>query len=90
MQRQLNIRSDEAYGIAHDIAQEQGKAVTEVVVEALREHSLKKGQAKIAALSEERFRYERILALANEASKHKKSILTSDHSEFYDENGLPI
>jgi antitoxin VapB len=89
MQRQLNIRSDEAYGIAHCLAQRKGKAVTEIVVTALKEYFDKEKITGTETFSEQNLRYERIMSLAREVSQHKKSALTSDHSDLYDENGLP-
>ena len=34
--------------------------------------------------------YEALRTLSHEAAKHKRPGATSDHSDMYDENGLPI
>lgn len=39
---------------------------------------------------ERRVGYEALRALAREAAKHKLPGATSDHSDMYDDNGLPI
>ena len=41
MPRQLNIRSDEAHRLAHLIADQTGRPVVDVVVEALRDYGSK-------------------------------------------------
>ncbi len=40
--KHLNIRSDEAYATAHDLAEQFGTTTTEVVVRALRELQFKR------------------------------------------------
>jgi hypothetical protein len=89
MPKQLNIRSDEAHRLAHVIAEQTGRPVVEVVVEALRDYG-----SKLPAVDEmtptQRATYEGLRELAREASKHKKPGATSDHSDMYDEYGLPI
>jgi hypothetical protein len=89
MPKQLNIRSDEAYEIAHRAAKENGKTVTEVVTEALR---VRHGSAKPARemppeVSAETYRV--LMDLAREGARRKKPGATSDHSDMYDEYGLP-
>ncbi len=89
MPKQLNIRSDEASGLAHEIAERLGTTVTDAVLEALREFGSKLPKAD-GMTPTQRADYEALLALANEAAKHKRPGATSDHSDFYDEHGLPV
>jgi hypothetical protein len=89
MPKQLNIRSDEAHRLAHLIANQTGRAVVDVVLEALREYGSK--LPKVDEMTPtQRATYEALRDLAREASKHKKPGATSDHSDMYDEYGLPI
>ena len=89
MSKQLNVRSDEAYRLAHAIARETGRPIADVVVTALRKHgeSLPKREGLTLVQREEA---EALMAIARRAAKHKKPGATSDHSDMYDENGLPI
>jgi antitoxin VapB len=89
MPKQLNVRSDEAYRLAHRIAEDTGRPLAEVVVTALRKHgeSLPKREGLTPA---QRAEAEALMALARRTAKHKKPGATSDHSDMYDENGLPI
>ena len=80
--RNLNIKSDEAYDIAHFIAKRRGQSLTQAVTEALqREKRAMTAEEKIA----------RGMAIAAEASQHWKEPWKSmDHGDLlYDENGLP-
>jgi antitoxin VapB len=89
MARQLNIRSDEAYRIAHRVAKQRRKTVTEVVTEALREQH---GPADVPreVTPEEAAETIRILRrLSRQGGKRKKPGANSDHSDLYDEFGLP-
>jgi hypothetical protein len=88
MSRQLSVRSEEAYRLAHAIAEETDKPVVQVVVDALREYgaNLPRREGMTPAQRAER---DALRALAREASKHKLPDATSDHSDMYDENGLP-
>jgi antitoxin VapB len=89
MAKQLNIRSNEAYRIAHRLAKKRGQTVTEVVTAALRRE-----QGETAATPEvppeeaaETFRI--LMELSERAAKAAKPGTTSDHSYLYDERGLP-
>ncbi len=89
MPRQLNIRSDEAYKIAHRLATQRRQTVTQVVTEALR---VREGQmTKIPeVLPEEAAETFRILMeLSERASRAAKPGSISDLSDLYDEDGLP-
>ena len=87
MRRQLNIRSDEAYEIAHDLARRLGRSATEVVEAALREY---RGRLRPVELTAGQGEFiERVLTLGQKARRELTPGTTSDHSDFYDEDGLP-
>jgi hypothetical protein len=89
MSKQLNVRSDEAYRLAHAIARETGRPIADVVVTALRKHgeTLPKREGLTPT---QRAEAEALMAIARRAARHKKPGATSDHSDMYDESGLPI
>jgi hypothetical protein len=88
MTKQLNIRSDEAFAIAHEIARREKLPVSEVVLRALRAKI-----TRVPALDElspaQRATYEAITEAARKAAATKKPGATSDHDDLYDEFGLP-
>jgi hypothetical protein len=90
MPRQLNIRSDEAYEIAHRAAKQSGKTVTEVVTNALRQqHGAATPVREVPSeVASETFRV--LKELSREGARLKRPGATSDHSDMYDEYGLPI
>ena len=89
MTKQLNVRSDEAFQLAHTIADETGQPLTTVVVEALRAYGDSQPKREDMTPSQ-RAPYEALRALSRETAKRKKPGATSDHSDMYDEYGLPI
>ena len=90
MAKQLNIRSDEAFAIASEIARELGTTTTSAVTAALREYRDRHLPPPEVSpeVAEETFRI--LMELAHDFSKHKRPGATSDHRDLYDENGLPI
>lgn len=87
MPRQLNIRSDEAYQLAHRVAKESGKSVTEVVTQALRQvHGPLSREVSPEEAAET---YRILMELAHQGGRRKKPHVTSDHTDMYDEYGLP-
>jgi hypothetical protein len=89
MTKQLSVRSDEAYRLAHAIADETDQPVVQVVLSALREYGAKLPERN-GMTPAQRETYEALRALSRESAKHKKPGATSDHSDMYDEFGLPI
>ena len=91
MPRQLNIRSDEAYETAHRLADHLGQTTTKVVEEALGEYAARRllPSKKVTKEEAEAFLAE-LDRLIEEARPFRKPGATSDHSDMYDENGLPI
>lgn len=93
MPRQLNIRSDRAYDMAHRRARVTGRTVTAVVEDALsatepdRAAPAESAAPLTAAQQATRDILQRIIARARESSASAN--LTSDHGDLYDENGLP-
>jgi hypothetical protein len=88
MAKQLSIRSDEAYRLAHVIAEEIGKPLVQIVEEALRDYGSKLPK-RDGMTPVQRADFEALRALSREAAKHKLPGATSDHSDMYDEFGLP-
>jgi hypothetical protein len=88
MTKQLSIRSDEAYSLAHIIAEQTGQPIVQVILTALRDYGSKLPE-KDGMTPEQRASYEALRALSRETSKHKLPGATSDHSDMYDEFGLP-
>jgi antitoxin VapB len=88
MGRQLSIRNDEVYRLAHEVAADMGKPVTEAMLTLLRAYKPRvPGREKFTR--EQRAWLDEVRALAIEAAKHKPPGMTSDHSDMYDEYGLP-
>lgn len=88
MTKQLNIRSDEAYRLAHIISEETDQPVVQVIVAALRDYGAKLPK-RARMTPAQRAEAEALRALARESAKHKLPGATSDHSDMYDEFGLP-
>lgn len=87
MPKQLNIRSDEAYEIAHDLARRLNRTVTEVLETALRDYQQR--QAADALTPEQAAFLTDIEALSSRAAAAARPGATSDHRDFYNEKGLP-
>lgn len=87
MARQLNIRSNAAYDLAHDLARRLDKTATEVIEAALRDFRDRVVPQRDPA-SEEEF-VEKILACGAQARAELLPGTTSDHSNLYDERGAP-
>ncbi len=91
MTKQLNVRSDEAYLRAKRLAERYGLSTTEVVLKALRQLDT---EAVILppyeSLPEQSKRdHEHFKELARMAREEMGALATSDHSDLYDEHGLP-
>jgi antitoxin VapB len=91
MTKQLNIRSDEAHRLATDLAKRLNTTTTKIVETALLEFDRKMPPGDALELTpEQRAEHEAFMAIVREFQKHKLPGATSDHSDMYDENGLPI
>ncbi len=82
MGAQMNIKSDEAYALATEIAGRTGETLTQVVLEALRARQRELTKAE---------RLEAVMAICRDArSRMSPELLALDMDEFlYDERGLP-
>ena len=87
MARQLNIRSDEAYQIANDIAQRTGRTRADVVLAALLSYRETKTGKKLTKT--QRAFVDELLALAHRSAAVARPGTASDHSHLYDERGMP-
>jgi hypothetical protein len=90
MARQLNVRSDEAYETAHRLARQLKLTTTEVVLKALLLFKEDFPALPESMSPKQREVNESLRALSVETAKHKVPGATSDHSDMYDDNGLPI
>lgn len=88
--RQLNIRSDEAYELAHGAAKRSGKAVSQVVLEALRDYG-RKTRAPGELTPEQKANAEAIREAGRRAAARARPDVTYEQivDDMYDENGLP-
>ena len=89
-QRQFNIRSDEAYEMAHQYAEKHGQTAREVVEAALRMYIGRRTIPSTKVTPEEADEnFRRIMDDVREANRLHPSGLSSNHDYLYDENGLP-
>lgn len=91
MARQLNVRSDRAYETASRLSRRLGVSTTEVVERALETLDRKTYRAPTYAdlNDEERAWVDGIMEKAGALRATLPEGVTSDHSDTYDENGLP-
>jgi antitoxin VapB len=89
MPRQLNIRSDEAYETATTLAKRLNTTTTDVVLRALRKLAGEQAAATGPLTERQQRDYDALRAIVAEVARHKLPGATSDHSDMYDEFGLP-
>jgi hypothetical protein len=88
--KQLNIRSDEAFTTAHELAEKLGTTTTEVVVRALREfHSNRRIPSRVVTPEEAGENLSALMASVRSRRSTPSLPPVSNHDEFYDEFGLP-
>ena len=91
MPRQLNIRSDRAYETARRLAEHCNTSTTRVVEDALDEYASRRMLPSAKVTKDEAAAFLAELDRLIEAARpFRKPAATSDHSDMYDENGLPI
>ena len=78
----MNIKSDEAYALAAELAAKSGTSLTQVVLEALR------AQAK-ALSKEERLRKALAICESMRSRMSPEALAFDIDTELYDEDGLP-
>ncbi len=89
MTKQLSVRSEEAYRLAHAIADQTGRTLGDVLTLALRSYASTL-PAVDGMTPRQRAAYEYFRALGRRSALRKKPGATSDHGDMYDEYGLPI
>ncbi len=88
MARQLNIRSDEAFAIASQLARRTGRSRADVVLAALLSYADAKAVKKLTA--KQRAFVDELMALARRSAAAAPDDMSSDHSRRYDDKGLPV
>jgi hypothetical protein len=88
--KQLNIRSDEAYATAHDLAEQIRTTTIEVVVRALREFQSKRRiLSRLVSLEEAEANLSALMESVRGRGQSSSGSLSSDHDYLYYESGLP-
>lgn len=83
MDHPFTIESSEAFALASELAALTGESLTDAVMAALRE--------RLARERELAEKFAKVQAITADIRAHMKHPLpTSDMSDWYDENGLPI
>jgi antitoxin VapB len=82
----LNIKSEEAYQLAKELAELEGKSMTAVVIDAVREKLEREREPKI---NEERVQYFLELGRRVRESADPEWLATDPTADLYDESGLP-
>lgn len=83
---QLNIKDEALIAEARALAELLGTSVTEAVRRAVEERLARERASRAA---EKQRKFEALMAISERASKLFPPGTTSDHSDLYDENGLP-
>jgi hypothetical protein len=88
--KQLNIRSDEAYATAHELAAQFGATTTDVVISALREYKAKhRIPSRLVTPEQAEANYRAIMRGVAEARRRAPPTAPWDAHELYDEHGAP-
>jgi hypothetical protein len=88
--KQLNIRSDEAHAIAHELAERLGATTTEIVVSALREFKSKhRIPSRLVTPEQAEANYRAIMRGVAEARRRAPPTEPWDAADLYDEIGAP-
>jgi len=88
--KQLNIRSDEAYATAHELAERVGATATEIVVSALREYKSKLHIPCRPIMPEQaEANYRVIMGGVAAARRRSPPIVSWDAGRLYDKHGAP-
>ena len=83
---QMNIKDEAVIAEAKALAELLGTTATDAVRRAVHDRLIRERVARDEA---KRRKYEAIMAIAREASRLVPAGVTSDHSDLYDEHGLP-
>ena len=88
--KQLNIRSDEAYATAHELAERLGATTTEVVISALREFKLKhRIPSRLVTPEEAEANFRAIMRGVDETRRRAPPLEPWTTDILYDEHGGP-
>jgi antitoxin VapB len=79
----LNIKSDRAHHLARQLARATGKSMTAAVENALEDHLM-----RLHRQAEREYRFQRIKEIVDSLPPVPEGV-TSDHSDLYDDDGLP-
>ncbi|MCO5082182.1 MAG: type II toxin-antitoxin system VapB family antitoxin [Rhizobiaceae bacterium] len=79
----LNIKSERAHELARELARETGMSMTSAVEKALEDQLM-----RIHRHAEREYRYQRIREIVSSLPPVPQGV-TSDHSDLYDDDGLP-
>lgn len=79
----LNIKSERAHELARQLARETGLSMTAAIEKALEDQLM-----RIHRHAERESRYQRIRAIVDSLPPAPPGV-TSDHSDLYDDDGLP-
>ena len=85
MGAQLNIKSEDAWRLASRLAELTGESLTSVVTKALRSEL-----ERIERAHDVDAEVERMLAMGREIRGHMTEPVSSDLSDLYDADGLPL
>ena len=83
MGTQLNIKGDDAYRLASELAELTGENLTMAVTAALRERLERERNSR-----DRQDRVDQVMAIAREIRAHLPASASSDHNWLYDEDGL--
>ena len=83
---QLNIKDEALIADAKALAELLGTTTTDALRQAVQDRLTRERDDRDAA---RRRKFEALMAISERASKLFPPGSTSDHSDFYDENGLP-
>lgn len=83
---QMNIKDEALIAEARALAELLGTSVTEAIRRAVRERLARE---RLARDTERKRRFEALMAISDRASKLFPPGASSDHSDLYDEHGLP-
>ncbi len=90
MAKQLNVRSDAAHRLATQLSRRLNLSTTKVVEQALMELDRKVPEPAGGDLPpDQEADHRAFMELVRSVQRFKKPGATSDHSDLYDENGLP-
>jgi hypothetical protein len=88
--KQLNIRSNEAYATAHELAEQIGTTTTEVVIRALREFKSKRRiPSRLVSPEEAEANLSTLMDSVRMRAPSGSASFSSKHDDLYDELGLP-